>query len=142
MEGEWGNNMNLNTETVYISSLGSFINDVKDLNEIDAYNFENFLRIYKNVDGQYFYNILSNSITIDKNLSRSAYYEIRVQKSVPWTTLSYNEYRSIHLWWLIMEVNNIKNPLDYPVPGTKLKILYPQYAKYVLEKIVEKINKN
>ena len=134
--------MNLNTETQYISSLGHFINEVVELNEIDAYNFENFLRLYKTTDGQYFYNILSNYINIDTELATSTYYEIRVQKSVPWTTLSYNEYRSIHLWWLIMEINNIKNPLDYPEPGTKLKILYPQYAKFVLDKISEKIKNN
>lgn len=134
--------MNLSTETKYISSLGHYINEVTDLKEIDAYNFENFLRLYKTTEGQYFYNILSNYINIDNELATSTYYEIRVQKSVPWTTLSYNEYRSIHLWWLIMEINNIRNPLDYPEPGTKLKILYPQYAKFVLDKISEKIKNN
>jgi hypothetical protein len=133
--------MNLNTKTAYLTSLGHFIENVENLEKLDPYKFENFLRIYENQDGQYFYNLLSTSINIDQELTPAAYYEISVRSSVPWTTLSYNEYRTIHLWWLIMEVNNIKNPLDYPTPGTKLRILFPQYAKYVLDKIAEKVKK-
>lgn len=132
--------MNLDTTTDAISSLGKFINEIDDLAQIDTFSFENFLRLYKNKDGQYFYNLLSNSITIDSELDSSTYYEIFVEKSIPWTVVSYNEYRTMHLWWLIMEVNKIKNPLEYPAPGTKLKILFPQYAKFVIQKIVDKIN--
>jgi hypothetical protein len=132
--------MNLNTTTDSFSSLGKFITELKDLKQIDTFNFENFLRVYKNTDNQYFYNLLSNSINIDGDLDSSTYYEVRVEKSIPWTTISYNEYRTMHLWWLIMEVNKIRNPLEYPAPGTKLRILFPQYAKFVITKIIEKIN--
>lgn len=132
--------MNLDTTNDGLSSLGIFIKDnSKILGKINDYSFENFLRIYKNKDQQFFYNILSNTVFINEELDPITFYEVRVQTAVPWTTLSYNEYRTMHLWWLIMEVNKIRNPLDYPKPGTVLKILYPQYVKFVVDAIHKKI---
>lgn len=131
--------MNLDSANEGLSGVGPFIRDVSFLGKINEYNFENFLRLYRNKDNQFFYNILSNTINIDPELDTSVYYEIRVQKSVPWTTLSYNEYRTMHLWWLIMEVNKITDPLSYPVPGTVLKILYPTYVKTVINNIYNQV---
>jgi hypothetical protein len=125
--------MNLETSRDALSGLGFFIKDAEWLGKLNEFNYENFLRIYKNTDSNYFYNLLSNTVAIDENLSTQTYYEIIVRKSVPWTTLSYNEYRTMNLWWLIMETNKITNPLEYPSPGTRLKILYPQYVKLVID---------
>lgn len=127
--------MNLQTANEGVSGLGFFIKDVEFLGKINEFSYENFLRIYRNTDSNYFYNLLSNSVSINNDLETETYYEIRVNKSVPWTTLSYNEYRTMNLWWLIMEINKVKNPLDYPQPGTMLKILYPQYVKLVIDTI-------
>jgi len=127
--------MNLNTTTDASSSVGSFNRDLGFLPRLNEFDFENFLRVYRNTDNQYFYNLLTNAITFDKDLDASVFYEVTIRKSIPWTTLSYNEYRTMHLWWLIMEVNHITNPLDYPVPGTKLKILYPRFVKTVIDEI-------
>lgn len=120
-----------------VSTLGSFQKDIPFLSRTDEYSFQNFLRIYLNKEGQFYYNLLSTQIVIDGELDPSTYYTIKVNRRVPWTTLSYNEYRNLNLWWLIMTVNKIKNPLKYPEPGTELKILYPNYVKLVLEKIKE-----
>lgn len=127
--------MNLNTGQEALSSVGPLQKDVEFLGKLNEFSFENFLRIYRTTDSNYFYNLLSNTIFINGDLEPSTYYQISVQKSVPWTTLSYNEYRTMHLWWLIMEVNGIRNPLDYPAPGTSLKILYPQFVKVVIDSI-------
>jgi hypothetical protein len=121
-----------------VSSLGSFLKDVPYLSQSDEYSFENFLRLYLTKDNQFYFNILSTQIFIDGELNPTTYYTIRVNKRVPWTTLSYNEYRNMNLWWLIMIVNKIRNPLNYPEPGTELKILYPNYVRFVIDKITEK----
>lgn len=134
--------MNLNTANEGLSSLGPIIKDVDFLGKINEYNFENFLRLYRSRDNHFHYNLLSNAIHIDSELDVSTYYKITVYKSVPWTTLSYNEYRTMHLWWLIMEVNKIQNPLDYPAPGTVLKILYPTYVKTIINSIYDKVIKS
>jgi hypothetical protein len=131
--------MNLNIAQEGLSALGPLQKEFSFIKEINEFNFENFLRIYRNTDSNYFYNLLSNTIYIDDKLDTKTYYNIKVTKSQPWTTLSYNEYRTMNLWWLIMEVNGIRNPLDYPVPGTILKILYPQYVKVVMDSIYFKI---
>jgi hypothetical protein len=36
---------------------------------------------------------------------------------------------------LIMVVNKIYNPIEFPEAGTKLKILFPQYVRAVLTKL-------
>ena len=121
-----------------ISALGSFQSEVPYLAKTDEYSFQNFLRLYLTKDNKFYYNLLSTQIVIDGELNTSTYYTIRVNKRVPWTTLSYNEYRNMNLWWLIMAVNKIKNPLAYPDPGTELKILYPNYVRFIIDKIIEK----
>ncbi len=51
------------------------------------------------------------------------------------TTLSYNAYGTIDLWWLILIINNITNPIkDLPI-GQKIKLIKPQYIEQVLQTI-------
>lgn len=126
------------TNTQGISSLGSFQKDIPYLFKSDEYSFQNFLRMYLTDQNQFYYNLLSTQVIIEGELDTNTYYTIRVNRRVPWTTLSYNEYRNMNLWWLIMAVNKVRNPLKYPDPGTQLKILYPNYVKYVIDTIVDK----
>lgn len=121
-----------------ISALGSFRKDLPYLPELDEFSFESFLRMYLTKDNQFYYNILGTSINFEGELDPSTYYNITITKKVPWTTVSYNEYRNMNLWWLILAVNNIQNPVEYPTPGTKIKILYPKYVRYVIDKIIER----
>jgi hypothetical protein len=124
-----------------ISALGSFQKDITYLPEVDEYSYESFMRLYLTEKNQFYYNLLTNKITIDGELDAATYYRITVTKRIPWTTISYNEYRSINLWWLILIVNKIKNPVLYPVPGTELKILYPEYVRLVIDQINERLVK-
>jgi len=121
-----------------ISAVGPFQKDVPYLPTLDEFSFENFLRLYLTKDNQFFYNLLTTQVVIDGELDASTFYTITVTKSIPWTTISYNEYRNMNLWWLIMATNKIRNPIEYPVPGTQLKILYPQFVRYVVDQIIEK----
>jgi hypothetical protein len=134
--------MDLNVSEDAKKSIGFLQKDVEFLFKLNEFNFENFLRIYRTTDNHYFYNLLSTSLKIDQNLDTQTYYEITIQKSLPWTTISYNEYRTMNLWWLIMTVNNINNPLEYPPPGTKLKILYPQYVKVVVDSVMNQLTRS
>ena len=129
----------ITTSTQNISALGSFRKDIPYLPEIDEYSFESFLRMYLTKDNQFYYNILGASVFFEGELDPSTYYKIKITRKMPWTTVSYNEYRNINLWWLILAVNKIVNPVEYPVPGTELKILYPKYVRYVIDKITERV---
>ena len=128
----------ITTSTQGISALGSFRKEISYLPEIDEYSFESFLRMYLTKDSQFYYNILGASVFFEGELDPSTYYKIKITRKMPWTTVSYNEYRNMNLWWLILAVNKIINPVEYPAPGTELKILYPKYVRYVIDKIIER----
>lgn len=118
-----------------LSAIGSKQVDILSLQRPSEFQYENFFKMYLTEDSQYYYNLLSFSVYILDELDPSTYYEIQVDRKMPWTAISYNEYRNIDLWWLIMVVNKIYNPLDFPEQGSKLKILYPQYVKTILTKL-------
>lgn len=121
------------------SALGGFRNDINNLLNVSENCYENIFRMYSTTNSQYFYNILNN-VCLPNDLSPSYFYVVKLTRKTAWTVISYNEYKTMNLWWLICIVNNIQNPIDYPVPGTQLKIIYPQYVKNILDEINTKIN--
>lgn len=118
-----------------ISAIGDYQKNILSLPRLSDYQYENFFKMYLTEDSQYFYNLLSFSVYILDELDPSSFYEIQMDRSMPWTAISYNEYRTMDLWWLIMVVNKINNPMEFPQAGTKLKIIYPQFVRAVLTKL-------
>ena len=102
-------------------------------NIFNAYQFKN-----ENNDVYVFYNILSK-VSIPSDLADDVFQYFIVEAEMPLTTLSYDIYNSQHLWWLIMAVNNIKNPVKLIAGGSKLKIIKPDYLDSVLNSIKQKI---
>lgn len=117
------------------SALGSFRKNIPYLPEVDEFSFESFFRMYLTKDNQFYYNLLTSNIVIDGELDPAAYYNITITKKIPWTTIAYNEYRNLNMWWLILITNKIHNPIEFPKPGTVLKILYPRFVRYVIDQI-------
>jgi hypothetical protein len=122
-----------------LSAVGGYQKDIPTLEELGEYRYENFFRIYVTENKQYFYNLQSFSVYFLEELDPSTYYDITITKALPWTAISYNEYRTMDLWWLIMVINQIYNPLKFPKAGTTLKILLPQYIKIVMNKLKDEI---
>lgn len=118
-----------------LSAIGDFQKDILSLPRLSDFQYENFFKMYLTEDSQYFYNLLSFTVYVLDEMDPSTYYEIRMDKPMPWTSISYNEYRNIDLWWLIMVINKIYNPMEFPQAGTKLKIIYPQFVRAVLTKL-------
>jgi hypothetical protein len=129
----------IKTYTDGLSAIGDFQNKILSLPKLTDYQYENFFKTYLTENNQYYYNLLSFSAYFLDELDPSSYYEIDVQKSIPWTSISYNEYRTINLWWLIAIVNKIYNPLKYPDAGTKLKIIYQQHIKTIIARIKQNL---
>lgn len=117
------------------SAIGDLQINIQSLPTLREYQYEKFFKLYLTEENQYFYNLQSFSVYFLDELDPSTYYEIQIGKNIPWTTISYNEYQTMNLWWLIVLINKIYNPLQFPNPGTKLKILHPQYVKSILTKI-------
>lgn len=122
-----------------LSALGPYKTEIDNNTVINDFDYENFLRIYLTKGNRYFFNLLSNTITYNGEMDAATYYNITVNKRVPWTVISYNEYRTISLWWIICVVNKIDNPVELPAQGSTLKIPYPKFVKILLNTINESI---
>jgi hypothetical protein len=118
-----------------LSTIGDYPRDVDTLQNLGEFKYENFLKLYLTENDQYFYNLQSFCVYFLDEIDTSTYYEIFIEKSMPWTAISYNEYRTMDLWWLIMAVNKIHNPMEFPESGSRIKILYPQYVRQVISKL-------
>jgi hypothetical protein len=121
-----------------LSALGSFRRDLRVLGENPEVSYENIFRVYstENTDqGNFLYYNLLNSVYLPDTLSPTTYYTITLNRRLPWTAISYNEYRTIELWWLIALTNKVFNPTSYPAPGTKLNIIKPELVKTVINDI-------
>lgn len=123
-----------------LSALGGFRKDIDFLEAIPSVSYENVFRIYstenKDSSNFYYFNLL-NSVYLPENMPVNSYYTITLNRRLPWTAISYNEYRTTDLWWLIALANNIFNPINYPAPGTVLKIIKPEFVKLILDEIAQ-----
>ena len=118
---------------------GKFQNQISKLASLSPNRYENIFKLYQNENYLYYYNILNN-IIIPTEIDNSFYYNIVINRKVPWTTISYEQYGNIDLWWLICLINNIKNPIKYIEPGQELKILKQEYVSLVTESVKKLIN--
>jgi len=114
-------------------------NDIPDLFPLDSTRYENIFKLYKDPNSIYFYNILNNIIVPD-NIDQQFYYIIKLNRKIPWTTISYEQYGTIDLWWFICLVNKINNPIKFVEPGTELKVIRKNYLATVLNIIQKNIN--
>jgi len=118
---------------------GKYQNSIATLPKLGAYRYENILKMYQTSDKQYFYNLLQ-SIFLPEKLDERALFYLTIQKQQPWTTISFNAYKTIELWWLILLTNNLFNPFEMPAAGTVIKLIKPQYVPSILKDINAALN--
>ena len=108
----------------------------------DPERYENIFNMYEfkneNNNSYVFYNIL-NKIEIPENLDESVFEYYKIDSEMPLTTISYRVYQSQHLWWLILAVNNFKNPIKLLERGSIIKVIKINYLDTVLESIKQKL---
>jgi hypothetical protein len=98
-------------------------------NIFNAYEFEN-----ENNNRYVCYNIL-NKVSLPNDIDDQVFTYVTVPGSMPLTTISYRIYNNMHLWWLIMVVNKLTNPVKLLAPGTIIKVIKPQFLPQVLDSI-------
>jgi len=116
-----------------IEDLEKTRNEISELSNLSEYRYENIFNMSKN-NNFYFYNILKN-IKFPYNIDSQLYYIKVLQARTPYTTISYQEYGTQDLWWLIVLSNKINNPISVPLPGTNLIIIKRKYIKNILDSI-------
>jgi len=119
---------------------GSNQNEVDELKALSIDMYENIFKINlidTNGTDLYFYNLL-NKVIFPDNISDEIVDTITLQNDVPWTTLSYQLYGTINLWWTVY----LLNKPDYifkAQAATEYKYIKPAAMKAVLQQIT--INK-
>lgn len=113
-------------------------NDISILPSLPRDRYENIFKVYeqsKDTSKYYYYNILTK-VTIDTdNIDPEVFKYIKVDKRLPWTSISYREYGTQHLWWLILVVNGINNPVILPKIGDVFRIIRREYVNDILSQI-------
>jgi hypothetical protein len=65
---------------------------------------------------------------------------VTLNRKLPWTTLSFQLYQTISLWWLIFIINKPKN-IFLAEPGIEYKYIRQEYIDQVINDLTEQINK-
>jgi hypothetical protein len=117
---------------------GKYQNDVDILPDLQLYRYENIFKVHvKGDENFHFYNILKK-IKLPEDLNEEVFEFVKYSSALPLTTLSYRIYGTTYLWWLIMIVNNITNPLKIE-SGTKIRFIKKPFLKIILQSIKEQL---
>lgn len=108
-------------------------NNIPGLTNLSDLRYENVFKMAKN-NNFYFYNVLKN-VQFPTVLNESLFYVKTINRRLPYTAISHQEYGTQDLWWLIALANKITNPVAIPKPGTNLKIIKKKYIKRILDTI-------
>ena len=82
-----------------------------ELVRLSDYEYENIFKMYKTGDGFFGYNILK-TVILPEDIQPQLYDVVLVDRQMSWTNLSFLEYGTIKLWWLICITNKIHNPVQ------------------------------
>ena len=118
--------------------LGKFQNKITNLQELELYRYENIFKVYTTGKKNYFYYNILKKIKTPKELNKNLYDTVQLPIAMPLTTLSYKIYGTTYLWWMIMVINDIKNPAKIE-SGKEIKIIKKDFLKVVLESIKQQI---
>lgn len=65
------------------------------------------------------------------NISKKYFTNYTVKEKDTWALISYKNYNTTRLWWLICKLNNVNNPLIDPESNTIIKILDKKFITYI-----------
>ena len=108
---------------------------------LSDYNYEQIFNMFRTESGHYGYNLL-RTVIIPKNLQQNLYETVKINRKMSWTNVSFLEYGTISLWWLVCLANNIKDPTKLPEPGTVLKVIKKSFVPKILKHLKRASQKN
>ena len=110
-------------------------NSFSDLKPISSYKFENFFNVQEDLRNNKFFNLIK-SINIFQSNNEEIEETYYIKPSDTWISISFAFYNTVDLWWLICIYNQIFNPLELPIAGSKIKILKTRYVGYVIQELM------
>jgi len=113
---------------------GQFQNNIPDLPLLKSTRYENIFKVYSDKDRHYYYNLIQ-SIYLPAIIDEEKLYYMVVSSRMPWTTVSFNAYKTIDLWWLICLANKIYNPTELIKANSIVKVIKSQYVPGIINDI-------
>lgn len=111
-------------------------NDIDDIEfKLNRKHYENIFNVYLDGDSNYYFNLL-NKIKIPKDINDFYYNVYSAKVGDTWTSIAFNEYGDVKLWWIICLANNIINPIDMPIQGKNYKL----FKRDIVDKILKELN--
>jgi hypothetical protein len=119
-------------------------NDISDISTtLKKNNYANLFNVYTDTDNDNIYHYNINKSLNFKGLNEDPdndfinnifdYYNIRADDT--WQIISFRQYGTVELWWLVCKANSIYNPLEIPALGTAIRLLKPTLVDGILNDI-------
>jgi len=118
---------------------GQYQNNIDELPALEDYRYENIFKVYQTGDKDFYYYNILNKIEIPEDMSGGLISSVKLDRNIPLTTLSYNLYGTTHLWWLILIVNKIQNPVKDLPCGYDVKYVKKNFIKTVISSITSQL---
>ena len=97
-------------------------NQIPSLPRLRPEHLENIFNVYQEENsGNYYYNLLQ-SLVFPQNLPPSFFTTYNVEWEDTWPLISYKQYDTPNLWWIILLANNIFDPTKKVQVGMKILI--------------------
>lgn len=109
-------------------------NDIEELPQLSREQLETIFSVYQTEDGMYFYDIMK-AVSFPQDLPVSFFKTYTIKPGDTWPLVSYRNYNTTALWWLILHANDIRNPMDPLEVGTNLLIPIIEVVKEVLAQL-------
>jgi hypothetical protein len=114
---------------------------ISQLPQIQTLRYENIFKVYKKTkDGKdfYFYNI-NNKVILPTNVDEVYLQTLELDRTIPWTILSYNIYGTIYLWYILYILNKSNNnkPDFHARAGSTIAYIKPEFISSVVKSINE-----
>jgi LysM repeat protein len=111
-------------------------NNISGLSRLDRECYENLFNVYQTKDGMYFYNIIQ-SIVFPEKLPASLFDFYTITREDTWPLISYKNYKTPNLWWILMYANNILDPTKPLKVGEEIKVPILPVVEEVLTQIAK-----
>jgi len=118
-------------KTFEIDELKEFVSN-KDLANLFHIHTDETLAIENNK----VFNILRTLYLTDLNEIPISYFEYYVVRETDtWPGISFKLYRTVELWWMLMKLNNIKDPFIEPIVDSSIRYISKDELNNVLKTI-------
>jgi hypothetical protein len=114
-------------------------NEINELSRLRNENYENMFNVYQTdtTDKMYYYNLLQ-TLSFPPNLPEVLFTSYNIVPGDTWPYISYKNYSTPNLWWIILYANQIMDATKMPNPGSTIRIPKSQIVSEILTQISKK----